>query len=202
VLDRGKADLLDAWAGARATALVATVARPRGDDARRAAERPRARARPIRGRTSFRLGGPDAADDLGDTAVFVGNAGLVLAGAFLPHLFRALDMLEQDEKGVSRMRDRAAASRAVHLLQYLVDGRTDAPEPTLVLNKVLAGVPTEAPGGLQIEITEMERQICERLLKSIIGNWSAISNTSIAGLQETFLRREGKLMRRDDRFQI
>jgi hypothetical protein len=125
--------------------------------------------------------------------IYVDNAGLVLASPFLPLLFESLDMLDQGDDGRPRLRDRETISRAVHLLQYLVDGRTDAPEPLLVLNKILCGAPVGAPIIGEIVPTEQERDTCERLLKSVISNWKIIENTSIDGLKETFLQREGRL---------
>lgn len=130
-----------------------------------------------------------------EETLYIDNAGLVLTGPFIPRLFESLDLLGADEKGVPRLRDRDAASRAVHMLQYLVDGRTDAPEPQLVLNKILCGLGTSTPVAGEIELTERERETCGQLLKSMIANWKAIENTSVAGLRETFLRREGRLER-------
>ena len=144
----------------------------------------------------------DDEDDLISKPIYINNAGLVLTSPFLPHLFQALDMLHQDETGDTRLRDSKAVSHAVHLLQYLVDGRTEAPEPLLVLNKIMCGVPTATPVEHAIEATEQERELCERLLKSMIANWKIISNTSIAGLRETFLQREGKLERTPDGWKL
>jgi hypothetical protein len=155
---------------------------------------------PVRGRTTHRLGGSESGGDLGGQAIFIDNAGLVLTAPFLPRLFEMLDMLGVDDDGKPRMRDRETASRAVHLLQYLVDGRTDAPEATLPLAKILCGLPTDAPIAKEIEITDAERKASERFLRSVIANWGVIPNTSIAGLRETFLQREGKLYREPDRF--
>jgi len=125
--------------------------------------------------------------------IYINNAGLVLTGPFLPHLFQTLDMFSPDERTSPRLRDVETVSRAVHLLQYLVDERTDAPEPLLVLNKILCGVPTGTPVENAVEPTEWERESCGRLLKSMIANWKIIEHTSVAGLQQTFLQREGRL---------
>jgi hypothetical protein len=159
---------------------------------RRAAPRIPARdaARTHHGLTAFRLRGEA---DSPPEPIFIDNAGLVLANPFLPHLFEALGLLVRDDRGKPRLRDEAAASRAVHLLQYLVDGRTDAPEPLLVLNKVLCGLPIAAPVDRAITASEAEIATCETLLRSILGNWPILSGTSVAGLRETFLRREGRL---------
>jgi len=134
--------------------------------------------------------------------VYINNAGLVLTSPFLPHLFETLDLLRIDKDGRTTLRDRGAVSRAVHLLQYLVDGCTSAPEPLLALNKILCGVPISAAVDREIEPTEEERANCQRLLRAMIANWTTISNTSISGLQETFFRREGKLERRDEEWKL
>jgi hypothetical protein len=144
----------------------------------------------------------DEEGDLISKPVYINNAGLVLTGPFLPHLFQNLDMLHQDETGHIRLRDSKAISHAVHLLQYLVDGRTGAPEPLLVLNKIMCGVPTATSVERAIEPTERERELCEQLLKAMIANWKVISHTSIAGLRETFLQREGKLERTSDGWKL
>lgn len=125
---------------------------------------------------------------------YVANAGLVLTGPFLPRLF--------DRLGIRHAGDRAidgheAASCAVHALQYLVDGRTDAPEPALVLNKLLCGLDPSAPVAPRIELSPEQARICDELLRALIANWTVIANSSVAALRETFLQREGRLERRD-----
>ncbi len=146
----------------------------------------------------------EAEEENPDTSepVYINNAGLVLTGPFLPHLFETLNFLRIDEDGKPTLRDRVTVSRAVHLLQYLVDGCTSAPEPLLALNKILCGVPVSAAVAREIELTEEERANCDRLLRSMIANWTTISNTSITGLQETFFRREGKLQRRNEEWKL
>jgi len=126
--------------------------------------------------------------------IYISNAGLVLTTPFLPRLFQSLDMLESTGTGSSRIR-LPQISRAVHLLQWMVDGRTSAPEPLLCLNKLLCGVPTATPVEPGIEPTPREIETGTALLRSILTNWPIVSNTSIAGLQETFLQREGRLER-------
>jgi hypothetical protein len=153
------------------------------------AVRAQRQAPPIRARTAFRLGDDDAA--LKGEPIYIGNAGLVLANPFLPQLFDALGLMERED-GKWRLRG-SAASRAVHLLQYLVDGRTDRPEPVLVLNKLLCGLPISTPIEREIEPSETERETCDTLLRSMIANWPIVRGTSIAGLRETFLQRDGKL---------
>jgi hypothetical protein len=148
--------------------------------------RPRPAARPHR---------PDAAHEKPNRApIYIDNAGLVLTAPFIPHLFSELGMLEKTADGALQLGQPATATRAVHLLQYLVTSQTATPEPLLALNKILAGVPTAAVVGAQIEATEQEIALCGKLLASMLANWPALSTgTSPAGLQQTFMQRAGRL---------
>lgn len=134
--------------------------------------------------------------------IYVNNAGLVLAANFLPRLFQSLEMLKDGDDGKVAFRDVESASRAVHLLQFLVDGSISTPEPQLALNKALCGIPIEVAIEPQIEMDSQETEICESLLRSMIAHWESIKNTSIEGLQETFMQREGKLQRSEDAWRL
>lgn len=127
-------------------------------------------------------------------AIYVGNAGLVLFGAFLPLYFDRLEVLTTGPDGRRRIGGVEAATRAVHMLQYLVDGRCDRPEPDLVLNKLLCGLTPATPVGPSIEPSEQDRALADSLIASVIQHWTIVNNTSPAGLRETFLQREGKLV--------
>jgi hypothetical protein len=127
--------------------------------------------------------------------IYLDNAGLVLATPFLPHLFAQLEFLAKDPRGKTCI-DPRHLSRAVHLSQLLVTGKTRTPEPFLTLNKVLCGVSPAVPVTANIEPTEAEIKLCEALLQAMLANWPPLADgTSIAGLRETFLQREGRLRR-------
>jgi hypothetical protein len=134
--------------------------------------------------------------------VYLVNAGLVLVGAFLPMFFERLGLLTAGVDGVMRVRGLQAATRAVHLLQYLVDGRTDRPEPDLVLNKLLAGLLPADVVLPRYEPEPSDLQTCDGLLQAVISNWPIIRNSSVAALRETFLQREGRLVRESDRWNL
>jgi hypothetical protein len=136
-----------------------------------------------------------------EAIIYVGNAGLVLTGSFLPIFFETLEMTEKGD-GVTRWKTQSAAARAVHFLQYLVDGRTSTPEPTLVLNKIMCGLDLGTPVERSIEITDREREVSEQLLKAMIANWQIIAHSSITALQETFFQREGKLEKRENKWEL
>lgn len=122
----------------------------------------------------------------------VDNAGLVLLDPFLPHFFRRLDLLTEDHKG---WRSPAARDRAVHLLQWLVDGRCDRTDEALVLNKMLCGQALDRPAFAAIEPSEEELAVCRSLLEAVLAAWPALKGSSVAALQETFLQRGGRIVR-------
>jgi hypothetical protein len=125
--------------------------------------------------------------------IFVDDAGLVLAAPFLPRFFDMLGLLAAREEGTQSFRSDEAARRAVHLLRFVVDGISPVTGKLLTLERVLCGVSPDAPIGAEVVVSDQEREICETMLKAIIANWPIISHTSIAGLRETFLQREGRL---------
>ncbi len=137
-----------------------------------------------------------------DDPIYIKNAGLVLCSPFLPHLFSTLKMLERNEKGRSVWRDKRTASTAVHLLQYLVNGQTSAPEPTLVLNKLMCGLHPSTPIHPSLEISKEETQICGELLQAMRSNWSVMSNSSADAIQETFFVREGRLTLNEEQWKL
>lgn len=133
-------------------------------------------------------------------AIYIGNVGLVLLGPYLPVLFERLRLLGHGD--APRIDGFEARSRAVHLLQYLADGRCDAPEPELALNKLLIGAAIADPVAPGIEPTAAEIEICDGLLHAVIANWPVIKSSSVQGLRETFLQRDGRLRQSDARWDL
>jgi hypothetical protein len=129
--------------------------------------------------------------------VYINNAGLVLLNPFLSTYFVRLGMMHE-----GKFIDADKQLRAVHLLQYLVNGEQQSAEHELVLNKVLCNVPAEDAVPLGIIMTDMEKAISEELLKVVINRWDKLKNTSIEGLQESFLQRSGALVFKDDAWHL
>ncbi|WP_423601871.1 contractile injection system tape measure protein [Sphingomonas sp. MS122] len=125
--------------------------------------------------------------------VHIANAGLVLLHPYFPLLFDRLGLLTAGTDGQPHMGGPEAASRAVHLLQYLVTGRLDTPEPELALNKLLAGIPLSAPVAPAIAVVETDLEICGGLLAAVIAHWPQMRDTSIDGLRIGWLQREGRI---------
>ncbi|MDE2427648.1 MAG: hypothetical protein KGM99_02915 [Burkholderiales bacterium] len=124
---------------------------------------------------------------------YVANAGLVLLWQFLPVFF--------ERSGLVRERqfiDFESQCRAVLLSQLLVTGEFDAEEHTLLLNKILCGVAETAPLVSCAAVTEAEQTLGEALLQAVCQHWEKLSNTSIEGLRQTFLMRNGRLQKKDD----
>ena len=138
-----------------------------------------------------------AEDDAITQRIYIANAGIVIVGPYLPRLF---SMLELTNKG--SFTTLSFAYRAVHLIQYIVTQSTVTPEPMLVLNKILCGLPVSAPIPLEIDLRAQEQAAIEDMLTAIIAHWKAIGRTSIAGLRESFLQREGRLVFTDDAWRL
>jgi hypothetical protein len=129
--------------------------------------------------------------------IYINNAGLVLLNPFFATYFVRLGMMEG-----GKFINADAQLRAVHLLQYLVNGKSNNPEHFLVLNKVFCNVPVEEPVPAEITLTDREIETSEQLLRAVIGNWDKIKNTSIEGLQGSFLQRDGALVFKDDAWHL
>ena len=128
--------------------------------------------------------------------IFVTNAGLALVAPFFPTYFEICGLLAGD-----KFKDAAAADRAVHLVQQLVTFDNHAFEHTLTLNKILCGLDVDEPVSAQLEFTPEERQAATDLLTNAIRHWGRVT-LSLAGFQNSFLWRPGKLERTDDAWKL
>jgi len=120
--------------------------------------------------------------------IYLGNAGLVLAGPYLTRLFARLGLTD----GPAFVSP-AAAGRAVHLLQFVASGTSGAPAHALPLNKLLCGLAPEAPVPADIVLTQAECQMAEEMLKALIAQWRGLKSSSVEGLRSAFLMRRGWL---------
>lgn len=127
----------------------------------------------------------------------IDNAGLVILHSFIGALFSRLGLTEN-----SRFVSDAAQRRAVHYLQYLVSGCSQTEESHLMLNKLLCGMELDVPVELEVEISAVEVEVCQSLLNSVIGYWSAIGSSSIDGFRGNWLVREGSLTHAKDHWDL
>ncbi len=127
-----------------------------------------------------------------EDSIYIRNAGLVIAWPYLNTLFDKCGYLEGNKFKNIESRD-----RAVMLSQYLVLGTDTILEEDLPLNKLLLGIPLFEFVDTSLSLTDFEKSLGDSLLKGIIGNWTTLGNTSIEGLRETFLNREGALVKKE-----
>jgi hypothetical protein len=132
-----------------------------------------------------------------ESAIFVENAGQVILWPYLERYFRMLGLLEG-----KRFVGVAQQCRAVHLLQYLCTGSIEAPEHELQLNKVLCGMALDAVLEVAGPPLATEQQMTEQVLKVVTQHWDKLKNTSIDGLRETFLVRQGKLVQLENAWSL
>jgi hypothetical protein len=119
---------------------------------------------------------------------FVNNAGLVLVAPFLPRLFSGLHLVEN-----SKFKNTGCRIRAVRLTQFIVDERIDTPENALMLNKLLCGMNGTESVPSMTSVTKDEQEEITSMFNEILRYWKVLSKTSMCGLREAFLQREGRL---------
>jgi len=134
------------------------------------------------------------ADDTSKEEKFlVKNAGIVLLSPFFKSFFTNLKLLNGIE-----WQDKDAQYKAVHLLGFLSTGEFEIHEYNLLLEKMLCGLAIDEPLPLKMGLNEKEISEAGDLLQAVIAHWSALKNTSANGLQDSFLRRDGILRKKED----
>ncbi len=128
---------------------------------------------------------------------FINNAGVVLLTPYLPRLFSMLDLIENNN-----FKDDEAQIKAIYLIQFIVFGTIDFPEHEMFLNKLLTGFETKTPLPHLVEFTEKEIDTTNSMLHAALQHWNKLKNTSIDGLREGFLQREGKWEEKEDFYQL
>ena len=137
-------------------------------------------------------------DKKGDSGkeIYVKNAGIILFHPFLPSLFKNLGWVHENKyiHTIVRM-------KALQLLGVL-SGNDYFTEHNLVLNKVLCGMDVNDPVPKEDLLNEHEKEEANKLLKSVLEHWKALKKTSLVGLIENFVRREGKLTDQYDHWSL
>lgn len=131
---------------------------------------------------------PSAQNKETDTAsqIFINNAGLVLLHPFLAALFTELDVAKDD-----KIIDNA---KAIACLNYLCGFDEMQPEFEWPIMKILCGMEITETVEHLAELTAGDKLECNALLQQVIDYWIALKQTSIEGLQQTFIQRFGKLV--------
>ena len=132
-----------------------------------------------------------------EEGITVYNAGLILLWPFLARYFSMLELANSKD-----FLGDAERARAIQLTQYLVTGKTEIEEWNLSLNKILCGADLNFPIEPTLDITLEEEGLSDKMLKGALQNWPKLKNTKPDTFQETFLRREGRLYKRDNRWEL
>lgn len=120
--------------------------------------------------------------------IYISNAGLIILHPFLPALFEELQLIK-DNQWISE----ETQQKAVLITEFLVTGEEEFPEFNLLLNKIICGIDLKSTLATGISISAEVVTACEELLAQVIKHWSALRNTGIESLRQTFLKRNGKL---------
>lgn len=120
--------------------------------------------------------------------LYTNYAGLIIIAPFLPMLFERSGLMQDNT-----FNDAGSAYKAIHLLEYAATGSTIVNEQDLAIHKVLCGISLKTPIDLSITLSDTDKELDESLLLAVIQQWTVLGQTSIAGLQETFLQRKGRL---------
>lgn len=132
-----------------------------------------------------------------EEGIFVVDAGLVLIHTFLASLLKRLQVVE--DSNFAHKKDR---QKAIYVLHYLATGTVSAEEYELVVPKVLCEWPVSLPVEKNIEITLEELAEADNMLQAAIEQWPVLKNTSISGLREAFLQRNGKIFTTKDKLHL
>ncbi|WP_353614704.1 contractile injection system tape measure protein [Mangrovibacter phragmitis] len=120
--------------------------------------------------------------------VTIHNAGLVIASTWIPVLFQRIALTDGN-----KFVDIQAQYQGLFCLQWMTNHTNNAPEYQLLLNKVLCGIAPSWPVPQQVPLPDGAETVIDGLLTAIIAHWKVLGNTSISGLQSTFIQREGLL---------
>jgi hypothetical protein len=101
--------------------------------------------------------------------------------------------------GISSDEKKMEISKAVCTAGFLATGNPELHESSLVLPKILCGLKPSHPVNCKRFIVDENilHQVHE-LISSAIEYWSVLKNTSIEGLRESFLLREGKIIEKNN----
>lgn len=123
-----------------------------------------------------------------DTLIPIANAGLVLLNPIIPTLFERCNLLKNNT-----FIDIQSQEKGIFILHYLASGSLKLDESNSVLYKILCGVDIDHPIPSTFKLNRKILDLCNEALLTIIHEWKALKNTSIEGLRENFIKREGNL---------
>lgn len=142
---------------------------------------------------------PSLAEMGGIEAVYT---GLILLHPFLKQLFKSLGFLN----GEGAFLGIEEQSKAVLLLYYMATGEKynvdEVEEEDLVFLKLICSLKPADLLSLSGVVKEDSYEMADQLLNACLSHWEKLQNSSVTSLQNTFLKRKGRIEERDDAFQL
>ncbi len=132
-----------------------------------------------------------------NNSLMVQNAGLVLFHPFLSAFFKKFGWLNQEGKIKQEY-----LLYTIQALHYCATGNDSFFEGHMLLEKYLCGAPLNLPLPVKSLLDEEVKNETEALLKHIVSGWPALKNTSLEGLRQMFVHRDGKLIKRDEGYKL
>lgn len=112
-----------------------------------------------------------------------------------------LGLLVVNDDNKKDFKDTETRIRAIFILQRLVtDEQREYKEQDLAFNRILIGCPFHVPLPKTLELTQNEIETAESMLTGVKANWDKMKNTSINGVQRSFIERPGKLEQLEDKW--
>ncbi len=127
--------------------------------------------------------------------VFINNAGLIILAPFLANLFEKCGLTSNNE-----FINEQSKNKAIHLLDYAATGNTTNNEHQLIINKLLCGMSVSDPIMDNINLSNEDKEIVDGLLIAVLQQWTVLKNTSIEGLRNSFLQRDGRLEEGEEQY--
>lgn len=146
---------------------------------------------------SLSIGGNKEALLASRETLFVQDAGLIILHPFLKELFSSCGFYNNQSWSTPE-----AQHAAVHLLGWIARKTQKIPEYELMLHKILCGMPIEEPLDTSISLSTTQLANADELMQAVISHWGVLKSTSVDGLREGFLRRNGKLVPKDDGWKL
>ncbi|WP_286267443.1 contractile injection system tape measure protein [Thalassotalea atypica] len=128
---------------------------------------------------------------------YINNAGLVLLSPYLPRLFSIMELTQH-----GKFRDQYHQTKAVNVLQHIIAPEREFHEHQLALNKLMCGMELSQSVKPDPTLSDKQKEVINDLLSEVIKQWPALGNTSINGLRQTFLAREGALYREENNWHL
>ena len=132
-----------------------------------------------------------------NTSLYINNAGLILVWPYLQQFFSKLNLMDS-----GKFNSLEAQNRATLLMHYMVYSETPTNEHQLILNKILCGVDLETFVNIEESILPSEKEMINSMLKALIMNWTALGSTTVEGLRESFLSRNGHVIIQDEKIKL